>query len=494
MNLTGKKMTFHRKENTYFHPKRVLFLLALIFSLVFLARAFDSGQIKRPYDPTVTPTRTNKSFVLEAETQFESGNLPAAIKAYQEAIALNPNDVNLYSQLARLQVYSSASLSTDDQKRARLKEAMDTINTGVKVADDDSDVHAVKSFVLDWNANTTLVGADEAKNLLTSAEQEAVRAIALDPGNNLAKAFYAEVLMDSMKYSQSELQINEALNGDPNLMDLHRIMGQLWEIKGNYLKAIEEYKKATDIMPNLTFLYINIGLNYRVLAANDVTSPYYNDSLEWFAKAATINTNLGITDPIPYLAIAKTYSQMGEFYIASLNGQKALVMEPNNPDVYGQLGIIEYKGKNYEGSRIALKCAILGCSAKDSCDARQCDDENNPAIVIDGMGLSNSTVVYYYTYGSVLAGLSKPQENNCAEALEIFKQVREKYSDQESIMSIVKDGEGVCANIALKTKLLATQAALGTAVANGTPMPATATPTNTPVPVRPTIPAGTPGN
>ena len=27
-------------------------------------------------------------------------------------------------------------------------------------------------------------------------------------------------------------------------MDLHRINGQLWEIKANYLNAIDEYKKS----------------------------------------------------------------------------------------------------------------------------------------------------------------------------------------------------------------------------------------------------------
>ena len=112
---------------------------------------------------------------------------------------------------------------------------------------------------------------------------------------------------------------------------------------------------------------------------------------------------------------------MGEFFIASLNGQKALAMDPTNPDVYGQLGIIDYKGKNYEGAEIALKCAILGCTAADSCLARLCDEEVDPQIAIEGMPLSNTTVVYYYTYASVLAGLSIPQENKCAEAIEVFR-------------------------------------------------------------------------
>ena len=37
---------------------------------------------------------------------------------------------------------------------------------------------------------------------------------------------------------------------------------------------------------------------------------------------------------------------------------------------------------------------------------------------ISGLALSPNTVVYYYTYGSVLAALSRPQQNYCDEAIE----------------------------------------------------------------------------
>lgn len=481
MNLTGKKITFRKKEKTYIHPYRVLFLLVIIFGLVFLVRALDSGAVKRPYDPTSTPTRTNLSFVSEAETHFLSGNLPAAIGAYQSAIALDPRDGDLYAELARIQVYSSASLSTDDQKKQRLQEALDTINTGVQVADDNSDIHAVKAFVLDWYAANAGLEAEESNNLLLQAEQEAVRALTIDPQNTLALSYYGEILMDSMKYDQAESYISQALVKDPSLMDIHRINGLLWEIKGNYLSAIEEYKKASEIMPNLTFLYIYIGRNYRVLAANIVDSPYYPQSLDYFAKAANINTALGINDPIPYLAIAKTYSQMGEFFIASLNGQKALAMDPTNPDVYGQLGIIYYKGKNYEGSIPALKCAILGCTPTESCKARLCDEEVDPAIAIEGMPLSSTTVVYYYTYGSVLAGLSRPQLSYCGEALEVFQEIRNEYAGDETIMSIVNDGEMICASInATPTTVTTLDPNAGTPTSVSTLDPYDSTPTPEP--------------
>ena len=60
------------------------------------------------------------------------------------------------------------------------------------------------------------------------------------------------------------------------------------------------------------------------------------------------------------------------------------------------------------------------------------------------MALSANTVVYYYTYGSVLAALSRPKENYCEEAMQVMSEVRAEFSDQPDIMGIVQAGEAIC--------------------------------------------------
>jgi tetratricopeptide (TPR) repeat protein len=445
MNLTGKNFSFHDKTS-YFNPYRVLLLLVLIFGGVFIVRGVDSGAVKPFFSPTPTATRTNRSYILEAQTHFQAGNLNASISAYQEAIQLAPNDGALWAELARIQTYSSASMTTDALRKERLQEALTSINKARDLSPDDSNVHAIRSFVLDWNSNPVIAG-DQAQTYLTDAEQEAVRALQLDNKNTLALAFYAEILTDSLKWTQAEQYIQQAVQRDSTLMDVHRIYGQLWESLGDYTSAIEEYKTAAQIMPNMTFLYIYIGANYRRMAANDPKSPYYTSALEYFEKAANVDTQIGIQDPIPYIAIAKTYSQMGEFFAASRNIQKALTFDPTSPDVYGQLGIIYFKGKNYEGAIPALKCAIYGCNAVESCTARQCDDTKDPQIVITGMPMSNTTVVYYYTYGSVLAGLARTTNDYCTEAIKVFTDIRAQYHRDKDIMSIVQAGEQICSSL-----------------------------------------------
>jgi tetratricopeptide (TPR) repeat protein len=433
----------------------MFFWILLILGGIWLVREFQRGDIKPLFVPTATPTRTSESFTMEGDADFIAGQLNAAITAYQEAARVDPNNADIWAQLARIQTYSSALLTTDVDQRTRLQDALDSINKAADLNDDSSTVHAVRAFVLDWNANPSLVGTDQAQDYLTEAEQEAVRALQLDSTNTLALVFYAEILVDQQKWTQAEQYINQALERDPSLMDVHRVNAYVLESLGQYNAAIQEYDKAIAIAPNLTFLYLRAGANYRRLAFGapneDVQTQLYEKSLEYFAKAASINEQLQVHDPIPYLSISKTYSQMGEYFIAARNVQKALEYDQANPDIYGQLGVVFFKSRNYEGSIPALKCAVRGCTPEESCDARGGCGPNEQGVQVVGMDLSPNTVVYYYTYGSVLAALSRPQQNYCPEALDVLSEVKAAFPDDGDIAGIVQSGEVICQSLAAET-------------------------------------------
>jgi hypothetical protein len=136
-----------------------------------------------------------------------------------------------------------------------------------------------------------------------------------------------------------------------------------------------------------------------------------------------------------------------------------LSYEPNNADIYGQLGIIYFRSRNYEGAIDTLKCAIYGCSGEASCIGRgleRCFPNlgENP-VDVQGLKISPNTIVYYYTYGSVVAALSRPLSNHCDEAMKTMGEVRaeleanpEDYADaRDTILSIVEDGEFICKSL-----------------------------------------------
>lgn len=464
MNLSPRRPLFNRRPQSNIY--RMFLWVVMILGGVWMLQQMNKGEIQPLFLPTPLPTRSVESYVLEGDANFSTGQVAAAITAYKEALGMNPNDVETWWKLARIQTYSSAFLITDDEKRTRLLEALESARKAVELAPEDSNAHAILAFALDWNADSTLYPNDRVQELLIEAEQEALRAQQLDNSNVLALAFYAEVLLDQQKWTQAESYIKQALEREDaaEWMDVYRINAYVLETLGQYNLAITEYDKAIAIEPNFTFLYLRAGANYRKLASEipnlEAARPVYETSLEYFAKAARINDVKKVNDPTPYLSISRTYSQLGEFFIAAKNVQKALLYDPNNADIYGQLGIIYFRSRNYEGSIYTLKCAIRGCSGKESCLGRGLDKcypnlGENP-VEITGLPISPNTIVYYYTYGSVLSALSRPRENNCSEAMQVMSEVRaeldanpEAYADgRETIISIVQAGESICESLA----------------------------------------------
>ncbi|MFZ5808373.1 MAG: tetratricopeptide repeat protein [Chloroflexota bacterium] len=449
--LVGKKPHF-RQTKPAINPYRVMILMGFIIAAIWVWQNVQRGEIKPAFLPTPTPTRTASSYLEEAEAYFQAGKLydpdpppPApprydAIDTYQRALEIDPNNAEAWARLARIQTYSSSVLSNDRDRMQRLSEARQSIDKAKELAPDNANVRAIRALVLDWYASNPLVTADERQDLLAEAQAEALQAFQLDQNNALALAFYAEVLLDQQNWSQAEQYAAQAVNLAPLSMDAHRVYGTVLESTAQYNSAIKEYLKAAEINPNLTFLYVYVGRNYLRLKL-------YDRALEYFARAANINAQLGVKDPLPNLEIAKTYTQQGEFFIAARNAERALSYDPTNANTYGQLGIIMIRARNYEGAMPVLKCAVKGCSADENEMAQNLVNDGllQNSVAVEGLQLTNLTVAYYYVeYGTVLAFLSRPNQNYCPQAREVLNQVKAGFSYDPIIMGIVTDSEGIC--------------------------------------------------
>ena len=477
MKVNRRRTLFYQRRTSNLYR---LFALA-VFILVggWLVIRLYAGEIRNPFDPTPTSTRTINSWVQEGEASFNAGDLPAAITAYQEATRVDPGNAAAMAELARIQAYSSRLLSNDTDRLARLTEAQQSADQAKTLSPDDSNVLAIRAFVLDWNADPNLdalrTGGKMAAKLIIEADQEALRSISLNSQNPLALAFYAEVLIDEQKWTQAEQYILSALQLGTQVMDVHRVYGYYLESIKFYRQAIEEYQQALTINPNLTFLYISIGHNYRALA--NVSSGFqrtelYNQALESYAKAVRLNQQLQILDPSPYLAIAKTYVQQGEFFAAARNAQKAVALDPANADLYGQLGGIYKSGRNFETSLFALQCAVDGCTPDVSCLARNGCPAGDIGVTVSPLPLSPRSAVYYLDYGSVLAAFSPQKPSNCDAAVRVLTLLIQSYPDDQIILRNASDGLSICDNVL--------------AIQTQTPTPFTkpaSTMTATPVPV-----------
>jgi tetratricopeptide (TPR) repeat protein len=462
MRLTGEKLPFRpsgRKSN----PIRVLIYIGLIAGGILLTRMVEVGRVKPLLSPTPVPTRTANSFAEQGKAFFSAGDMDAAILAYESAVLEEPNNGLLWAELARIQTYSSELETNYELRSNRLDGAITSIDRAIIVQPDEPIINAIQAFVYDWAASA-IDERSEKEKLLNDAELAIVRANELSPEHPIILAYHAEILTDQQKWAQAldkiELAVAridqvEATLGEMR-MDVYRVYGTVLENLGLYRRAIEEYERAASITPNLTFLYLRIGVNYRELLD-------YDKALEYFGLAAQINSQLNAEldqqDPVPYIAIGKTYSQQGEFFAAALNMARAVAINPSDPDLYGRLGIVYYKARNYESAIPVLECAVEGCTQARSteilCDLGYavCEPGSGESEVngqqVDGLLLSNSTLEYYYTYASALAFYSGTDQapNGCAQAEVLHQQLLGQFTGDLIVMGIVDENREICSSV-----------------------------------------------
>lgn len=441
MNLSGKNLEFKHKNRS--NPGIVILLMFLCVFSFFLLKGVLTETIVSPWKPTLVPTRDADSYALEAEAQFISGNLQKTVDAYQAASILAPDNPEYIWKQGRALAYMTASQTTDAEKRETLEQAVQLLEGSLETFTENSDIYAVLGLVYLWFADEDLCGPDLVEPYMATAESYIRRAVDYGQRNAIAYAFYSEILLNQMNYERSEQMLRQAIEygaDDPESMfDVYRVQGNVLESYGQYRSAIDAYERALALSPNMTFLQIRIGVNWRQIKE-------YDTALEMFAKAARINDQLGLSDPLPYLAIGNTYSQTGDFYAAGLNIKKALSINPYNADVYGRLGVNYYKARNYEAAIGALKCATYGCGATESCEVRECSDAGNPLIEIEGLPLSGTSVVYYFTYVGALSYMHGNVNRYCEDAVDIADEIEAMYSNDETVMYIVRDSRNICAS------------------------------------------------
>lgn len=455
--MAPKKYLFRKARKTS-NPAHVLVLMILVASFLLVNQALARGSIEPLFLPTPTATRHVNSYLLEARTHFDAGNLGASITAFEQALQVEPNNSSLYVELARVLAYSSEMVTTDTERQERLEAAVENARKAVELNDESSDAHAMLAFTLDFYSSFvsyTLLEPERGEDLLLEAEQEISRARVLDETNLNALIYYAEIQTDRMRFDQAESALRQVLETAPDLWEAHRVNGIFLEYQGRYKDSVAAFEEAVRLAPNMTFLYIKLGQSNRNLGLRypfnpPSENPYFNKALEYFSKAANLNEQLGIADPYPYLGIGYTYSQMGEFFIATRNMEKALSLNPNSPKVYGDLGMVARQGNNYELAIDALGCAVEGCGPVQSCRVRNCDEEVEAPITISRMDLNPNTVAYYFTYASLLAGMHLPnhptRETYCEKALDVIDQVMAVplFANEPIYVSILEEGEAIC--------------------------------------------------
>jgi len=121
----------------------------------------------------------------------------------------------------------------------------------------------------------------------------------------------------------------------PSGQNIHNNLGDVYARNGDLVKALEEFKLATQINPNYADAYHNMANTYQQMGQNDEAMKYYQ-------IAAEINPKLWQS----YQNMASIYFDAGDYEAAYANIKKALEINPADPNLQANVKIIEEKLQN----------------------------------------------------------------------------------------------------------------------------------------------------
>lgn len=337
MYLSGSKWNM-KKKRPRSNPWRVMLLVMIIAALIYVERIIVPV-VPPFFVPTPTATESPVTYASAAENQFRSGKLLQAEQSYLQAIAINPEEAAFYIELARIQVYAG-----------KYEQAEINARNALLLGPDSPRARAVLGWVLDFRAGQ-VSDPQRKREMLQEALEWIEKALEVDPNSALAHAYYAEVLMDNglENYPQARQEAETAIALSPNILEGYRALGYVYELTANYNEAINSYSTALSLNPNLSILEMALGNMY--LAIGNI-----EQALQHYIAASTLAPN----DVVPLQRLAQANARIGEFGKAGQYARQAMLLNPANPNLHGELGRMYYKNNDLPAAIKELGLAIHG--------------------------------------------------------------------------------------------------------------------------------------
>jgi tetratricopeptide (TPR) repeat protein len=327
----------------------------------------------------INPTSHDALFLL-AGTYSAKGDLAKAKTLYEKCIALNPEDTEAYLYLGSLYVaekrYKDALtiyekiLEYDSENIISLYYAA-RLSAEIK---DYKKANTLYDKVLELKPNfepalLDLATINEIEGNLEKAIEYYQKVISIDPMNKKARSRIAAIFIQQKEYDRAILEFEElsgidrkdlsiririgllhleqrrfdeairefnfVLTSTPGNNTVRLYLAMSWKEKGDLKKAIEEFLKVdpkseefSNALKNLAFLYIKTG------------SP--DDGIK------TMERYLGEVKPTVeiYILLSMLYEEKTDYVKGIASLEEARRIEPNNPDVLYQIGMLHEKTGN----------------------------------------------------------------------------------------------------------------------------------------------------
>jgi DNA-binding winged helix-turn-helix (wHTH) protein/TolB-like protein/Tfp pilus assembly protein PilF len=180
-----------------------------------------------------------------------AADINKAVENFQHAIDLDPNYALAYAGLADcynlLSEYNGAS--PGESFGAAERAASNALELDESLAEAHTSLaYVLVNFRWDWK----------------SGEREFKRAIELKPNYATAHQWYAEFLGSMGRLDEAEAELAHALECDPLSLIINAEQGQPFLVPGQYDRAIEKFRQATELDPNFGPAHAYLRIAYEL--------------------------------------------------------------------------------------------------------------------------------------------------------------------------------------------------------------------------------------
>lgn len=242
--------------------------------------------------PTASPDTMMKSslandpaieIIKEADGHLANGNYRLAISTYRDALIKNPNSIqahyNLGIALAKIERYEQAIAEWEKVLQ------LDPTNVGAQ-----ENINRARAKMAGSTASVEKSGPTNSSQLSQPPQQPTQKVSPID--DLLAKAKKANNTGD---YATAIKYIEELMTIRKDVAEAYVVKGDALLGMAKYLEAINEYKKALALNPQLADPLFGIAEAYRLLAKTDMAIQYYKlflnsqaeDKAKWRVERAS---------------------------------------------------------------------------------------------------------------------------------------------------------------------------------------------------------------
>jgi predicted O-linked N-acetylglucosamine transferase (SPINDLY family) len=252
-----------------------------------------------------------------------TGRLAEAISSYTQALQLNQNSLfSWYNRgVAHLELDNPAQAASDFNEAIRI-----------------SPTHSQAFFNL-GNCHRALGSSNLALEAYDSA-------ILLDPTDRAARANRATTLLDLRAFDRAVEEYGEIIRLSPNA-DAFCNRGAILQKLGRQTEAIEDFKRAIAVDPNLAEAFSNLGIAYRKLGDHAAALSAYDRAIEIDPSLVEAHCNKGVA-----------LKEAGLIEEAILTLKHAASIAPNHPETHGNLGVALQKTKQFKAAFASYLRAI----------------------------------------------------------------------------------------------------------------------------------------